>query len=39
MNFRHMPELDWPFGYPAALGILLFTIFVLRWNFRRVGWL
>jgi magnesium transporter len=39
MNFRHMPELDWPFGYPPALGILLLTIFVLRWNFRRVGWL
>ena len=39
MDLRHMPELDWPFGYPAALGILLFTIFVLRWNFRRVGWL
>jgi hypothetical protein len=39
MNFRHMPELDWPFGYPPALGILLLTIFVLRWNLWRVGWL
>jgi magnesium transporter len=39
MNVRHMPELDWPFGYPPALGILLLTNFVLRWNLRRVGWL
>ena len=21
MNFRHMPELDWSFGYPFALGL------------------
>ena len=20
MNFKHMPELEWPFGYPMALG-------------------
>jgi magnesium transporter len=39
MDFRHMPERDWPFGYPPALGILLLTIFVLCWNLRRVGWL
>jgi len=23
MNFRHMPELDWTFGYPAALLLML----------------
>jgi magnesium transporter len=23
MNFRHMPELDWTFGYPLAIGIML----------------
>jgi magnesium transporter len=22
MNFRHMPELDWQFGYPLALGLM-----------------
>ncbi len=33
MNFRHMPELDWPLGYPLALlgmlvgGIVLYMIF------------
>jgi len=23
MNFRHMPELGWHLGYPAALGSML----------------
>jgi magnesium transporter len=23
MNFRHMPELDWLFGYPMALLAML----------------
>jgi len=23
MNFRHMPELDWPWAYPAVLGLML----------------
>ena len=23
MNFRHMPELDWEFGYPLALGLMV----------------
>jgi magnesium transporter len=22
MNFRHMPELDWTYGYPFALGLM-----------------
>ena len=22
MNFRHMPELDWRFGYPFAIGLM-----------------
>lgn len=39
MNFEHMPELNWVFGYPLALfmmfacGALLYVIFRLR------GWL
>ena len=39
MNFRHMPELDWTFGYPFAILIMVVAVLVLRWNFRRVGWL
>jgi magnesium transporter len=39
MNFRHMPELGWVFGYPLAIGIMALTVVVLRWYFKRVGWL
>lgn len=39
MNFRHMPELDWIFGYPMAIAIMVLTVVVLRWYFKRVGWL
>ncbi|MEZ5925596.1 MAG: magnesium transporter CorA family protein [Hyphomicrobiaceae bacterium] len=39
LNFRHMPELDWPWGYPAAL-ILMVLAAVLPWLwFRNRGWL
>ena len=39
MNFRHMPELKWEFGYPLALGFMALATFVLwRW-FKRKGWL
>ncbi len=39
MNFRHMPELDWPFGYPLALGLMAFSAIAPLWWFRRKGWL
>lgn len=39
MNFRHMPELDWTFGYPLAILVMVVAVLLLRWNFRRVGWL
>jgi magnesium transporter len=39
MNFRHMPELDWTLGYPLAILIMVVAVLLLRWNFRRVGWL
>jgi magnesium transporter len=39
MNFRHMPELGWLFGYPMAIAIMVLTVVVLRWHFKRVGWL
>jgi len=39
MNFEHMPELRWQYGYPWALGIML-TITVVGWRyFRKKGWL
>ena len=39
MNFDHMPELDWLFGYPWALGLMMLTSLGLLWLFKRSGWL
>jgi magnesium transporter len=39
MNFRHLPELDWPFGYAFALTVMVVAVGALHRNFRRVGWL
>jgi magnesium transporter len=39
MNFRHFPELGWPFGYPVAIVIMVIAVVTLRWHFRRIGWL
>jgi magnesium transporter len=39
MNFKHMPELGWGFGYPAALGSMLLVTVVLYFVFKRRGWL
>ena len=39
MNFRHMPELTWRFGYPAALTVMLLICVVLHRSFKRWGWL
>jgi len=39
MNFRHMPELDWTFGYPLALGAMLLVVAVLYIVFKRKRWL
>jgi magnesium transporter len=39
MNFDFMPELHWRFGYPYALGLMLFTCATLFMLFKRAGWL
>ena len=39
MNFRHMPELDWTFGYPLALAIMLASAGLLYRTFRKRDWL
>jgi len=39
MNFRHMPELDWQFGYPVAIAIMLIIDAYLYTRFRSAGWL
>lgn len=39
MNFHHMPELDWPWAYPALWGAFLLTAGGMFWFFRRHRWL
>lgn len=39
MNFKHMPELSWPFGYPLLWGIMLVLVGVMLWLFKRNHWL
>jgi magnesium transporter len=39
MNFRHMPELRWEFGYPMALVLMASIVSFLFWQFKRAGWL
>jgi magnesium transporter len=39
MNFKFMPELDSPWGYPAALGMIAISCGIIWWRFRKSGWL
>ncbi|HEX2437270.1 MAG TPA: magnesium/cobalt transporter CorA [Methylomirabilota bacterium] len=38
MNFKHMPELEARWGYPAVLGVMLLTAGGMIAYFRRRGW-
>src|SRR5262249_33216076 len=39
MNFENMPELEYPFGYPAAIALMVVSAIIpIAW-FRRKGWL
>jgi magnesium transporter len=39
MNFHAMPELDWPWGYPLALAMMVVLGGAMYWFFRRRKWL
>ena len=39
MNFKHMPELEWPIGYPLSLLLMVITAIIPFVYFRRKGWL
>jgi len=39
MNFDHMPELHWLFGYPFALTLMLVVSGTLYEIFKHRGWL
>ena len=39
MNFQHMPELDWRFGYPLSLLAMVAIVAALYAYFKRIDWL
>jgi magnesium transporter len=39
MNFDHMPELGWEYGYPAVLAVIFAVCVGLFIRFKRAGWL
>ncbi|PKO56904.1 MAG: magnesium and cobalt transport protein CorA [Betaproteobacteria bacterium HGW-Betaproteobacteria-21] len=39
MNFSHMPELEWEYGYLFGLGVIAATSGVLYWQFKKARWL
>lgn len=39
MNFATMPELEWTYGYPYAIGLMALVGLLLGLMFRRKGWM
>ena len=39
MNFEHMPELKWTYGYPLALGAMGVLDAILWLRFKKARWL
>jgi magnesium transporter len=39
MNFEHMPELKWTFGYPLTIAVMAAIDTYLFVRFRKAGWL
>jgi len=39
MNFRHMPELGWRYGYFFALAVMVASSVALHRLFKKSGWL
>jgi magnesium transporter len=39
MNFEHMPELGWTYGYPAVLAVMALAAVVLHRRLKKAGWL
>jgi magnesium transporter len=39
MNFKYMPELEWKWGYPMALAVMVAVCVGLYRRFRKAGWL
>jgi len=39
MNFKNMPELDWAYGYPVAIAMMVVVDVYLYVKFKQTGWL
>jgi magnesium transporter len=39
MNFKALPELEWSYGYPYAIMLMVASALLPMWYFRRRGWL
>ena len=39
MNFKHMPELDWTYGYPLAIGLMIVAAALPYMFFKWMRWL
>ena len=39
MNFRNFPELEWQFGYPFAIGLMLASAVIPFWILKRLRWI
>jgi magnesium transporter len=38
MNFKNMPELEWPYGYAMALGATVLGTIATVWYFKKRKW-
>jgi magnesium transporter len=38
MNFKDMPELNWHYGYPIALALIVISMILPVWFFKWRGW-
>jgi magnesium transporter len=38
MNFKYMPELEWPYGYAWGLGLILISALIPAAWFKKRGW-
>ena len=39
MNFKNLPELDWPYGYHLTIGLMVVVAVVMLGFFRRKKWI
>lgn len=39
MNFKNMPELEWDYGYPAAIGLMVISFVIALIYFKKKKWI